>query len=179
MENLTLQYSDTELRDLPPAFILCESNTFEVREKITASDIIIAAQSILTQQCQRFPLVLDNVELAKKLAVLRLANLKSECFCVIFLDNQQKLIRFEKMFQGTINQAAVYPREIAKRAFELNAAAIILVHNHPSGDCTPSVADERSTLSMKTAFSLINIKVVDHLIVGGDQAYSFAEDRRL
>ena len=179
MKNLTFKDSSNKVTDLPPAFVLCENNTFRVRDKITVTEIMAAAQSILTQQCQTFRLVLNNINLAKQLAVLRLAEMKSEYFCVMFLDNQYKLICFEKLFQGTINQAAVYPREIAKRVFELNAIAIILVHNHPSGSCTPSSADERLTTSIKSAFKVMDIEVVDHLVVGGNQAYSFAENGKL
>jgi len=160
--------------DLPPAFIVCNKNTFKVRGKITTADILNAAQSILRQQCQTHPLVLKNVKLAKQLAVFRLAKMKLECFCVMFLDSQRKLIRFEILFQGTTNQTAVYPREIAKRAFELNATALILVHNHPSKDGTPSSADQWLTTSIQSAFKCIEIEVVDHLIVAGDQVYSFA-----
>ncbi len=174
MKKLSFKNSPNEVINLPPAFVLCENNTYRVRGKITVTDIMTAAQSILTQQCQTSPLVLNNVKLAKQLAVFRLAELKSECFCVMFLDNQHKLICFEKLFQGTINQTAVYPREIAKRAFALNAAALILVHNHPSGDCTPSSTDEWLTTAIKSAFKLMDIEVVDHLIVAREQAYSFA-----
>ena len=179
MKKLTFKGSPNEVTNLPPAFVLCENNTYRVRDKITVTDIMTAAQSILAQQCQTSPLVLNNVNLAKQLAVFRLAEMKSECFCVMFLDNQHKLIRFEKLFQGTINQTAVYPREIAKRAFELNAAAIILVHKHPSGDCTPSRTDEWLTTAIKSAFKLMDINVVDHFIVAGNQAYSFAENSNL
>jgi DNA repair protein RadC len=165
---------------LPAAFVVCEPNTFTVRDKVTVDEVLTAAKAIITQQCKKkTATALTSAELAKQLAILQLATAKVECFCVMFLDNKHKLINFETMAKGTINQAHVYPREIAKRAFELNAAAIILVHNHPSGNCAPSKADEWLTTSIKSAFKLLSIDVIDHLIVAGDQAYSFADHGKL
>lgn len=179
MKKATIKMRYDKAIDLPAAFVLSGSDTFVVRDKITVADIITAAQSILTQQFKAFPLVLSKPNLVKQLAIFRLANMSLECFWVMFLDHQNRLIRFEQLFQGTISQTPVYPREIAKRAFELNASAIILVHNHPSGDCVPSAADEWLTLSIKSAFNLLDINIIDHLIVAGDQAYSFAENGKL
>lgn len=93
----------------------------------------------------------------------------------MFLDTQLRLIGFEKLFQGTINKTVVHPREVLKRALALNAKAMILVHNHPSGDCCPSHADRQLTQSIKALMEQVDIDVVDHLVVGGDQVYSFAE----
>ena len=92
----------------------------------------------------------------------------------MFLDNRNTLIEFREMFHGTVDQAAVYPREVVKAALEVNAAAVIFAHNHPSGETDPSQADLRITARLKDALSLMEIRVLDHLIVGRDVT-SFAE----
>ncbi len=105
---------------------------------------------------------------------LKNAALEHEVFSVMFLNTQHKLIAFENMFTGSIKSASVYPREIAKRALALNAAALILVHNHPSGCPTPSEADKRITKNIKNVMELLDIEVLDHFITGGPDAVSFA-----
>ena len=101
-----------------------------------------------------------------------------EVFMVIFLDNQNRLIRTEKMFFGTINQASVHPREVVKAALKCNAAAIIIAHNHPSGECTPSDADRHLTKRIELACDLVDIRFVDHIIVGKGDYFSFEEEKR-
>ena len=101
-----------------------------------------------------------------------------EVFMVIFLDNQNRLIRTEKMFFGTINQASVHPREVVKAALKYNAAAIIIAHNHPSGECTPSAADRHLTKRIELACDLVDIRFVDHIIVGKGDYFSFEEEKR-
>jgi DNA repair protein RadC len=92
------------------------------------------------------------------------------------LDNQNQLIRAETLFTGTVNQTAVYPREVVKRSLDLNAIALIFVHNHPSGSAEPIRADQILTQTFKTALSLVDIQVPDHLIVAGPTSYfSFAQ----
>ncbi len=100
-----------------------------------------------------------------------------EVFMVLFLDNQHRLIKKEKMFWGTINQAAVHPREIIKEALKCNAAAIIVAHNHPSGDCTPSEADRLLTQKLAKACELVDLRFVDHIIVGKGNYFSFEEEK--
>ena len=97
---------------------------------------------------------------------------------IIFLDNQNRLIRTEKMFFGTINQASVHPREVVKAALKCNAAAIIIAHNHPSGECTPSDADRHLTKRIELACDLVDIRFVDHIIVGKGDYFSFEEEKR-
>jgi DNA repair protein RadC len=92
----------------------------------------------------------------------------------MFLDNQHHLISFEELFFGTIDSASVYPREVVKAALKTNAAAVIFAHNHPSGDATPSQADKRITQRLKDALALVDIRVLDHIVIG-DSAVSFAE----
>ncbi len=105
---------------------------------------------------------------------LKLAALEHEEFHCLFLDNQHALIKHECLFTGTIDGASVYPREVIKRALQLNAAALIFAHNHPSGQCKPSQADISITKKLKDAASLFDIRVLDHIIVGGVTTYSLA-----
>ena len=98
-----------------------------------------------------------------------------EVFACLWLDAQHRVIKFEESFQGTLTQTSVYPREIVKAGLRMNAAAVILAHNHPSGVAQPSQADELLTRNLKEALALVDIKVLDHFIVAGNQAISFAE----
>lgn len=99
-----------------------------------------------------------------------------EVFMVLFMDNQYRLITTEKLFFGTINQAEVHPREIMKSALKHNAAAIIIAHNHPSGDCKPSEADRALTKKIGRACDLLHIRFLDHIIVGKGDYFSFEEE---
>ncbi|MDV6346882.1 MAG: JAB domain-containing protein [Nitrosomonas sp.] len=107
---------------------------------------------------------------------LSLANKQHEVFLGIFLDAKNHTIASEELFSGTLTQASVYPREVVKRALYHNAAAIIFAHNHPSGVAEPSHADKVLTQSLKQALAMIDVKVLDHFIVGNGTAFSFAEN---
>jgi len=98
-----------------------------------------------------------------------------EVFCCLYLDIRYRLIAFEELFRGTINSAAVHPREIVRQVLAHNAALVILAHNHPSGVAEPSQDDEMITRQIKDALALVNVKVLDHIIVGDGQCMSFAE----
>jgi DNA repair protein RadC len=98
-----------------------------------------------------------------------------EVFCCLFLDNRHRVLAFEELFRGTLNGTAVYPREVVKRALALNAAATILVHNHPSGVAEPSRADEALTSRLKEALDLVEVRLLDHLVVGDGEMVSFSE----
>lgn len=106
---------------------------------------------------------------------LTLQGKKQEIFVGIFLDAQNRTIAAEELFKGTLTQTSVYPREVVKRALHHNAAAMIFAHNHPSGLAEPSRADEMLTQSLKQALALVDVNVLDHFIVGGGTAMSFAE----
>jgi len=97
-----------------------------------------------------------------------------EVFACLFLDNRNRVLSFEKMFHGTIDGASVYPREVVRKAIEKNAAAVIFAHNHPSGVAEPSSADEQITRRLKDALSLVDVRVLDHMVIG-DEVISFAE----
>jgi DNA repair protein RadC len=106
---------------------------------------------------------------------LSLAHLQHEVFVCIWLDAQHKVVGTEEAFRGTLTQTSVYPREIVKKALARNAAAVIFAHNHPSGVAQPSQADELLTRNLREALGLVEVKVLDHFIVAGNQAISFAE----
>ena len=106
----------------------------------------------------------------------KIGGLEYEVFCVLFLDAQLKLISAEEIFRGTVTETAVYPREIVKQALSLNAANVMLAHNHPSGDTMPSSADKKITTVLKTALSLVDVRVLNHIIVGGNRITSFAHE---
>jgi len=104
----------------------------------------------------------------------KMRHLGHELFCCLYLDNRHRVLRFEEMFRGTIDGTSVYPREVVKEALRINAAAVILAHNHPSGVAEPSQADERITRRLKSALELVDIRLLDHLIIGDGKATSLA-----
>jgi len=104
----------------------------------------------------------------------KLRHLGHELFCCLYLDNRHRVLRFDEMFRGTIDGTSVYPREVVKEALAVNAAAVILAHNHPSGVAEPSQADERITRRLKSALELVDIRLLDHLIIGDGRATSLA-----
>jgi DNA repair protein RadC len=105
----------------------------------------------------------------------RLRDLDREVFCALFLDNRHRVLAFDELFTGTLNGTAVYPREVVRRALHHNAAAVIFAHNHPSGVAEPSRADETLTQRLKEALALVEIRVLDHVVVGDGEMVSFSE----
>ncbi len=132
------------------------------------------ARRALAQQMATAP-VFDAPQRVKDFLQLHLGGLPHEVFAVIFLDAQHRLLRLEELFRGTLSQTSVYPREVVKRALALNAGAVVLAHNHPSGLAEPSRADELLTQSLKAALALVDVRVLDHLVVGRGQVVSMAE----
>lgn len=118
--------------------------------------------------------VLTSPQVSKDYVKLQLSEYEHEVFACLFLDNQHKVITFEEISHGTIDGASVYPREVVKACLNHNAAAVIFAHNHPSGNPEPSNADKTITRRLTDALALIDIRVLDHLIVGND-VISFAE----
>lgn len=108
-----------------------------------------------------------------------LGNLPHEIFACIFLDNRHRVIEYREMFRGTIDGTSVYPREIVKETLQLNAAAVILAHNHPSGVAEPSAADERITQRLRSALELVDVRLLDHLIIGDGKTTSLASRGQL
>ena len=104
----------------------------------------------------------------------KLRDLPHELFCCLYLDNRHRVLKFDELFRGTIDGTSVYPREVVKEALACNAAAVIVAHNHPSGVAEPSQADERITTRLKAALELVDIRLLDHLVVGDGRCTSLA-----
>lgn len=120
------------------------------------------------------PVLLSQFK-AREFVKERLRGLEHEVFGVVFLDTRHKVIEYAELFRGTIDGSAVHPREVVKEVLSRNAAAVILVHNHPSGNPEPSIADENITIRLRDALALIEVRVLDHLIVAGEFVTSLAE----
>ena len=141
---------------------------------IAPSDLVVEeCRRRLDKQCAAEPLTSPGKAAAWCMA--KLSPLEHEVFACIFLDSQNRAIAFSRLFRGTIDGASVYPREVVKAALNKNATAVMLAHNHPSGNVVPSDADRHITQRLKQALSMVDVKVLDHFIVGGGQWYSFAE----
>jgi DNA repair protein RadC len=144
----------------------------DVKLRLRASRELV--QRWMLEDMRRQP-VLTNPRAVRDYLSVHYAGQEREVFGVMFLDNRHRLIAVEEMFLGTVDGASVHPREVVKRALRLNAAAVILAHNHPSGVAEPSQADELITARIRDALALVDIRVLDHLIVGGTSVTSLAE----
>ncbi|WP_413043824.1 RadC family protein [Pseudomonas sp. YJ42] len=140
----------------------------------TVDQILEAARQVVDQKIGHGT-PLTSPDIVKEYLGAKLAGFEHEVFAVLFLDNQHHLIRYVEMFRGTIDSASVYPREVVKEALKLNAAAVILSHNHPSGHPEPSQADRTLTGRLKEALGLVDIRTLDHIIVASHERVSFAE----
>lgn len=140
----------------------------------TADQILTAARQVIDQKIQRGA-SFTSPAIVKDYLRTKLAGFDHEVFAGLFLDSQHRLIDYAELFRGTIDGAAVYPREVVKMALHLNAAAVIFSHNHPSGNPEPSQADRTITQRLKEALALVDVRTLDHIVVGGDQTVSFAE----
>lgn len=118
--------------------------------------------------------VLNDVNAVRNYLCHQLRGYPYEVFAVLFLDNKHRVIEYEEMFRGTVNSSAVHPREVIRQAIHHNAAAVIFAHNHPSGSSEPSQADHRITDKLKDALAMVDVRVLDHFIIG-DEVLSFAE----
>jgi len=136
--------------------------------------VIELARRALAQELARRP-AFDQPGKVKDYLKLQLGRHPHEVFAVMFLDAQTRLLKFEEMFRGTLTQTSVYPREVVKRALDLHAASVVLAHNHPSGVAQPSKADEYLTQSLINALRLVDVRVLDHFVVGEGEVISFAE----
>ncbi|WP_462320211.1 RadC family protein [Halochromatium sp.] len=134
-----------------------EINRRYLREEITGRDVLTSPNA------------------TRDYLKLRLRGLSHEVFACLFLDNRHRVIEYQELFRGTIDGASVHPREVVKEAIRWNAAAVIFAHNHPSGVAEPSQADLRITKRLQDALDLIDVRVLDHIIVGEDEGTSFAE----
>lgn len=119
--------------------------------------------------------VFNSVDQVRQFLTAQLRHKTHEVFAVLFLDNQHRLLFYRELFQGTIDGASVYPREVVKQVLQVNAAAVIFAHNHPSGVAEPSQADRHITQQLRDALSLVDVRVLDHFVVGEGEVASFAE----
>ncbi|EJU7198701.1 DNA repair protein RadC [Salmonella enterica] len=142
---------------------------------LAAQHTIREALTLLENQLREPGASFTSTQAARDWLRLRMAGLEREEFMVLYLDNQHRLIAHETLFSGTVNRTEVHPREVLKQALHFNAAAVILAHNHPSGDPAPSPEDRAITERLVQALALVDIRVPDHLIVGRNQVLSFAE----
>jgi DNA repair protein RadC len=157
----------------PPYRIDAEGN-YRFRGTVAESQIIDLAANILEQRiCQGD--FLSSPADTKRYVTAKLGHLEREVFACLFLNNRHQLIACEVLFYGTIDGTSVHPREVVKRAFAHNAAALVAAHNHPSGIAEPSQADCHLTRRLKEALSLLDIRFLDHIVVGGTETVSFAE----
>ena len=136
-------------------------------------EVLAQARRVLAQRVRRGA-VMTTPQAVKDYLRVQIGVLGHEVFSVIFVDAQHRILALREMFRGTLTQTAVYPREVAKEALALNAAAVFLAHNHPSG-VAPSRADEFLTQSLKAALALVDVRVLDHFVVAGADVVSFAE----
>ena len=141
-----------------------------------AHDAVIArALRIMEGRLQYRDVTLTSPQAVRDYLKLLLYDRQHEVFVALFLDSQHRLIAAEELFRGTLAQTSVYPREVVKAAIGYNAAAVIFAHNHPSGVAEPSRADELLTQALKQALALVDIRTLDHFVVGGTNIASFAE----
>ena len=156
-------------------FITAEqSGRYTLTRPVSQEEILAMAKCLIQRRFNRGR-ALTSPAASKEYLMLQLATLEHEVFCSLFLDNQHRVLAFETLFVGTIDSASVYPREVLKRTLQLNAKAMIFAHNHPSGISEPSIADREITRKLIEGLALIDVRVLDHFIVGGDSVVSFAE----
>jgi len=129
--------------------------------------LIARAKKALSRRLGMPGAAIDSTTTVKDFLMLELGEEAREVFCALFLDAQHRVMSFELLFAGTLTQTSVYPREVARRCLELNVAAVIFAHNHPSGVTTPSEADKVLTSTLKTTLAVFDVQVLDHIIVGG------------
>ncbi|MGR6832823.1 RadC family protein [Aliivibrio wodanis] len=149
------------------------STDYVTTAPMTALKVFEKAAELLEHQYKREQ-SFTNPEHTKRYLSMKLGYQEREVFAVLFLDNQHQLISYQELFYGTVDSASVYPREVAKAALQANAAAVIFSHNHPSGIAEPSECDKRITTRLVDALKLLDIRVLDHVVVGSP-CVSFAE----
>ena len=140
---------------------------------VSSAEILTMARTLLKRRFTRGTTI-SSPERTKEFLALHLGPLEHEVFACVFLDNRHRVIEYQELFRGTIDGASVHPREVVREAMRANAAAVIFAHNHPSGVAEPSQADLRITQQLREALALVDVRVLDHLIVGSE-IMSFAE----
>lgn len=138
-------------------------------------NIVDQAKTILMHHLGKPGQCLVTPEAVRRFLELEIAADENECFCALFVDSQHRVITFKRLFQGSISSAHVYPRVIVQEALRCNAAALIIAHNHPSGEPEPSQDDRRLTTKIREALELIEVRLLDHFVIGHGKCVSFAE----
>ena len=156
------------------AFERKRNGKYAIRRQFSADEVVSFAMEIVAQRFERGA-CMNSPEATRRYLTLQVAGCPNEVFGCLFVDSQHRLISDEILFKGTINSTAVYPRIVVQRALLLNAAALILYHNHPSGEPEPSAADRHITTQLTESLKLIDVRVIDHLVVAGSATMSFAE----
>jgi len=141
--------------------------------------ILQKAEMIIASKAKKEKISVTSTNIAENILKFRLAHLEREEFHVMYLNNQHEIIEILCETKGTINAASVYPREIVKNALKLNAAAVIISHNHPSGSLSPSTADFQITDKIRKCLDMLDIRTLDHIIVAGNSTYSFADNGQM
>lgn len=153
-----------------------QPDLFSISERfVTDDDVIAHALRILAGRIHTAEYQISSPQAVKNYLTLSLAQEQSERFVVLFLDTHFRVISKETMFTGSLTSCTVHPREVVKAALKHNAAAIILAHNHPSGEPKPSEADYLLTRKLTQALDLVDVRILDHIVVAGMKTYSFAE----
>ena len=150
------------------------TGTYLVESPVTETDILLMARQLANLRLRRGRALTSPKEVFSHLQAL-LADYEHEVFALLMLDSRHRVIAFQEMFRGTLDGASVYPREVVKVALKHNAAAMILVHNHPSGDPEPSLADRTLTKKLQDALDLVGVRTLDHIVVGHEGCVSLAE----
>ncbi|MDX1490978.1 MAG: DNA repair protein RadC [Pseudohongiellaceae bacterium] len=153
---------------------LCQQNGLGLTRYVQLQAVLELSHRQLREQLEGRD-VLTSSELTRQYLRARLKHYEHEVFACLYLDNQHRVVSLEELFCGTIDGAAVYPREVVKRCLHNNAAAVIFAHNHPSGVSEPSQADISITQRLKSALNTIDVRVLDHVVVGANDVVSFAE----
>lgn len=161
------------LLEAPPK-VFCQCNGLGNAKYAQLQAALELTRRYMQENLQSNP-IFSDAQQVKNFLLSQMCHHKREVFACLFLNTQHKLICFENLFYGTLNNASIHPREIVKRALELNAAAIILAHNHPSGRTEPSLADKEITQQLIKVCVLVDIYVLDHMIVGNNSVLSFKE----
>ena len=151
-----------------------ETGTYVMDSPVTEADILQMAQQLAMSRLSKGRVLTEPRHVFSHLQTL-LQYHEYEVFAVLLLDSKHRVIGFRELFRGTLDGASVYPREVVKIALEHNAAAVILVHNHPSGDPEPSQADRTLTTTLKNALDMIGTRILDHVVVGCESCVSLAE----
>lgn len=152
-----------------------KEGSYSLNGSYSEESILSMAESIITERFYHQNTI-TSLDDTKRFLTLHFRDFKREVFTIIFLDTKHHVLVCEDVFTGTIDTASVYPREVLRKVIEHNAAAVIFAHNHPSGDPEASTSDRRLTTRLVDVLTLINVRVLDHIIVGGSDTTSFAEN---